>query len=89
MLSFKGLAFNAAYGLIGLLYAGLMQSLRASNGSIHSGWSATAVENEAFKASIGWFPWYLLLVLVIIVLVLKLDGLVKSPKRRLHGTEKQ
>ena len=70
VLSFKGLAFNVAYGLIGLLYAGLIRSLRVTTGEEYFDWSSLAVENAAFKASVGWFPWYLLLVLVIVILVL-------------------
>lgn len=74
VLSFKGLAFNAAYGLIGLLYAGLMQSLRAVTKAAHADWSQVAIENKAFTDSVSWFPWYLLLVLVVVLLVLKLRG---------------
>ncbi len=66
VLSFKGLAFNAAYGLIGLLYAGLMRGLRGSVGVAHPAWTTQMVENEAFKASIGWFPWYLALALAVV-----------------------
>ncbi len=66
VLSFKGLAFNAAYGLIGLLYAGLMGYLRTSTGRAHPAWTTQMVENEAFKASIGWFPWYLALALAVV-----------------------
>ncbi|HHB75610.1 MAG TPA: MFS transporter [Desulfobulbus sp.] len=66
VLSFKGLAFNAAYGLIGLLYAGLMRGLRSSVGVAHPAWTTQMVENEAFRTSIGWFPWYLALALAVV-----------------------
>ena len=66
VLSFKGLAFNAAYGLIGLLYAGLMRGLRGSVGVAHPDWTTQMVENEAFRTSIGWFPWYLALALAVV-----------------------
>ena len=66
VLSFKGLAFNAAYGLIGVLYAGLMHSLRSVVGQEHPAWPLQQVENEAFMGSMEWFPWYLLLVLIVV-----------------------
>ncbi len=70
VLSFKGLAFNAAYGLIGLLYAGLMGYLRNSTAGAHSEWTTQMVENTAFRASMGWFPWYLALALTVITLLI-------------------
>jgi len=72
VLSFKGLAFNAAYGLIGILYAGLMRSLRSSIGEEHSDWASLTVENSAFRNSMDWFPWYLFLVLIMVIFALKL-----------------
>ncbi len=69
VLSFKGLAFNGAYGLIGILYAGLMRSLRTATGAAHGDWAGQMVENEAFRASIGWFPWYLALILLVVTVV--------------------
>ncbi len=49
VLSFRGLAFNLAYGGIGLLFAGLTRAL-AGRGN------AEAV----FAASLAWLPWYFL-----------------------------
>jgi MFS family permease len=72
VLSFKGLAFNAAYGLIGILYAGLMRTLRVSIGEEHSDWMSLTVDNAAFRSSMDWFPWYLLLVLGVVIFVLRL-----------------
>jgi MFS family permease len=69
VLSFKGLAFNAAYGVIGLFYAGLMRSLRSSVAGEHPAWTLQVVENEAFKSSIGWFPWYLALALAVVTCI--------------------
>lgn len=69
VLSFKGLAFNGAYGVIGILYAGLIQYLRVQQGGVHPQWSGEMVENEAFRLSMGWFPWYLIVVLLAVALV--------------------
>lgn len=69
VLSFKGLAFNAAYGMIGILYAGLIQHLRQDQQLQHPQWSAALIENEAFRQSIGWFPWYMLAMIIFITLI--------------------
>jgi len=66
ILSFKGLAFNLAYGLIGILFAALIARLRSSIGSTSPGWSVELVENEAFRQSFGWFPWYTVALAVLI-----------------------
>ena len=54
VLSFEGLAFNLAYGIIGILFALLMQFQRHSLSESGN----ELIEDLAFKASIGWFPWY-------------------------------
>ncbi|PID72276.1 MAG: MFS transporter [Desulfobulbus propionicus] len=69
VLSFKGLAFNAAYGLIGIFYAVLIQQLRVQQSGLQPGWTAELVENQAFKLSIGWFPWYMIAVLVMVACI--------------------
>ncbi|HID69757.1 MAG TPA: MFS transporter, partial [Desulfobacterales bacterium] len=47
VLSYKGLAFNAAYGMIGIFYAGLITKLRSSVGDISSQLTANMIEDEA------------------------------------------
>ncbi|MEA2115666.1 MAG: MFS transporter [Thermodesulfobacteriota bacterium] len=69
VLSFKGLAFNAAYGIIGILYAGLITRLRHGVQGTHPQWTVSLVEDEAFRRSMAWFPWYLTVVLVFVTLV--------------------
>jgi MFS family permease len=60
VLSFKGLSFNLAYGLIGLLYASLLAHLR--DGLTPSGFPAgNGVEEAVFRQSIQWFPGYFLI----------------------------
>ena len=63
VLSFKGLAFNLAYGMIGVLFAGLMQHLRKSAAASQP----DLPEAQAFREAISWFPWYTLCVLGLIV----------------------
>jgi MFS family permease len=61
VLSFKGLAFNAAYGFIGLVFAGFMHHFRAGQQGLHPHWSAAMVEDQAFRFAMGSLPWYLVI----------------------------
>ena len=63
VLSFKGLAFNLAYGIIGILFALLMQFQRHMAINANPELTIEGVEDVAFKAAIGWFPWYGLLLI--------------------------
>ncbi len=67
VLSFKGLAFNLAYGLIGILFALLMQFQRSAVHAASPELATEGIENEAFRATINWFPWYDLLLTALIV----------------------
>ena len=59
VLSFKGLSFNLAYGMLGLVYsAGLAAARRLGTG-----------EDALFPRSIGWFPWYFLAAVAVFLLV--------------------
>jgi hypothetical protein len=69
VLSFKGLAFNAAYGIIGILYAGLITRLQQGVQGTHPQWTMSLVEDEAFRRSMAWFPWYLTVVLLSVTLI--------------------
>ncbi|PIE57710.1 MAG: MFS transporter [Desulfobulbus propionicus] len=69
VLSFKGLAFNAAYGLIGMLYAGLLFMSREKQRLAHPQWDEPLIENAAFIDSLHWFPWYLLVGLGLVSLI--------------------
>jgi len=68
VLSFKGLAFNAAYGFVGLIFAGLIQQFRRGQAAIHPDWSGALVEDQAFRSAMDCFPWYLALGLVLVSL---------------------
>lgn len=68
VLSFKGMAFNLGYGLIGVLFALLMQQMRAVSSDLHPEWSKELIEQESFMLSIGWFPWYTLLLFAALLL---------------------
>jgi hypothetical protein len=68
-LSFKGLSFNLAYGLIGVLYSVLLAFLRPRTAAIMPGLSSLELENAVFVGSMGWFPGYFAVTIVILIFV--------------------
>jgi len=79
VLSFKSMCLNLAYGLAGLLYSGTVawerDRLQAA-GSL----PVDALEDAVFIASMGWFPWYFLVLVI---------GFVYFAGWRLRGRPKQ
>jgi MFS family permease len=69
VLSFKGLAFNAAYGFVGLVFAGMIAHVRQKEAAMHPDWSAALIEDQAFRVVIGYSPWYLALGLALVSLI--------------------
>lgn len=69
VLSFKGLSFNLAYGLIGVLYSILLAFLRPQLAASDPGLSRLGLENAVFIESMGWFPWYFVLTLAVLLVV--------------------
>jgi MFS family permease len=65
VLSFKGLFFNLAYGLAGLLYSLLIAALKSDLIASRPELAGDLVRNAVFIQSIAWFPWYFLLTLVL------------------------
>lgn len=66
VLSFKGLAFNAAYGFIGVVFALSVQHFREGGKALHGNWTSGMLEDQAFKTTVGCFPWYLIVGLCIV-----------------------
>ena len=58
VLSFKGLSYNLAYGLIGILYALLVSHLKVRAESTGIAPAVEPIENMAFTMSLQWFPLY-------------------------------
>jgi len=69
VLSFKGLSFNLAYGLIGVLYSILLAFLRSETAATISDLTRLNLENAVFIESMQWFPWYFILTLAVLLLV--------------------
>ena len=70
VLSFRGLAFNMGYGLVSVLFAGLMRHL-ASNSA------PGAPEEMIFAASLSWLPWYFLASLIPLVAFARVSGCLR------------
>lgn len=68
VLSFKGLAFNLAYGLIGVAFALLIVELRNIKEAANPDWTQVLLENAAFESAIGWFTPYTLVTLIVVIL---------------------
>lgn len=67
VLSFKGLALNLGYGFIGILYSLLLAFLRSGEQALHPELTGDALKNSVFMASMAWFPVYLGIGLLILL----------------------
>jgi hypothetical protein len=76
ILSFKGVAFNLGYGLVGLLFAGLLRWIRAG--------AHGAGEDAIFAKGLYWIPVYYVVTIAILILagrsVLKRKSETKTAK---------
>ena len=70
VLSFKGMLFNLAYGLIGIAYAVLIARLRESPAIAAPGLSGPGLEDAVFKGALRFFPAYFLLIFVLLMVFL-------------------
>ena len=67
VLSFKGLSFNLAYGLIGVLYSLLLAYLNLQITAGQPDISGAQLENLVFVKSVAWFPGYFLLTMLAVL----------------------
>ena len=81
ILSFKGMAFNLAYGMVGVIFAMIMARLRTGTAILHPGWSHQLVERASFIAAVGWAPWYLLVIAAATLLVFRRPLAAPTPGR--------
>ena len=68
VLSFKGLSYNLAYGLAGILYSLLLAFLRSQMIADQPELTLESLENLVFKESYAWFPWYFIVTMVVVLL---------------------
>ena len=71
VLSFKGLSFNLAYGLAGILYSLLLAFLRSRTTASQPDIAAENLENLVFIESYSWFPWYFIVTMIVVLLYAK------------------
>jgi MFS family permease len=67
VLSFKGLAFNLAYGFIGFVFASTIASLKQKETTLHPQLPTDQIADLAFIAGIGYFPWYGLICFILLL----------------------
>ncbi|MCP4151523.1 MAG: MFS transporter, partial [bacterium] len=67
VLSFKGLFYNLAYGLMGIMYSLLIAHLRSQKSVSETLPIDQAVENTVFIESVSWFPGYFLVVFTLLL----------------------
>jgi hypothetical protein len=67
VLSFKGLSFNLAYGAIGLFYSFFLSMIRAQVSTAQPSLQGEGLENTVFIHSITYFPWYFIVMMVLLV----------------------
>jgi MFS family permease len=58
VLSFKGLSFNLAYGMVGIMYSLLLSFLRPVTSQQRPELTGEILKNAVFIDSMAWFPWY-------------------------------
>jgi MFS family permease len=87
VLSFKGMAFNLAYGLIGFSFALLLASQRGIVIAEHGDLSLSAIEDLTFQNAIGWFPWYTIVILTVTIIycLYRLKGVHAHKTKESHA----
>lgn len=68
VLSFKGLSYNLAYGILGILYSLLINGLRPDIMGKTGSMGEDRIEEEVFMAAMQWFPWTLTAAIVLFTL---------------------
>ena len=83
VLSFKGLSMNLAYGIVGVLYSLLVGRLRTTIAPTITEATPKKLEEAAFTAAMGWFPWAfavaLAVVMVYVVWTFRRNGPAEQP----------
>ena len=69
VLSFRGLATNLSYGAVSLLYSGLIAWIKTGQPKPPGEGRNLSEQEAVFVESLGWFPWYFLCSLVLVLIV--------------------
>ena len=70
VLSFKGLAFNLAYGLIGFIFALASNHFKQAAQTTHPDWTAKQVADATFISTVHWFPGYFVVLTTLAIILL-------------------
>ena len=76
VLSLKGLALNGAYGIMGILYSLLVATQRSSLLESHPNLHGEALESNIFVSSFEWFPWYFIVMILLLLTFVRWRGAV-------------
>jgi len=73
VLSFRGLSTNLSYGAVSFLFSALIAWINPDEGQeIKIGAEMTEQESSVFIQALGWFPWYFLVTLALILLIYRI-----------------
>ena len=73
VLSFRGLSTNLSYGAVSFLFSALIAWINPDVGQeIKIGAEMTEQESSVFIQALGWFPWYFLVTLALILLIYRI-----------------
>ncbi|MGD9161896.1 MAG: hypothetical protein PVG39_26025 [Desulfobacteraceae bacterium] len=78
VLSIKGLCLNGGYGLIGILYSLLVAFQRSRLSEVRPDHRGEALENAVFVKSFGWFLWYFIVMLGLLLVFIWSKGKYSS-----------
>jgi MFS family permease len=73
ILSFRGLSINLAYGVVGLLFAALLRSLRESEPG--------ATDDALFVSALCWLPWIFAVAAMLVLAKPTLTALRQAPSK--------
>lgn len=72
VLSFRGLSTNLSYGAVSILYSGLIAWIKTEGVSPMIMDKKLNEQDSIFVQSLGWFPWYFLVTLVLVFIFYRL-----------------
>ena len=72
VLSFRGLSTNLSYGAVSILYSGLIAWIKTEGVSPIIMDKKLNEQDSIFVQSLGWFPWYFLVTLVLVFIFYRL-----------------
>lgn len=84
VLSFKGLSFNLAYGLMGLLYSLLLSLLRQQRTGVNPVPQGIELENFVFVKSLFYFPFCFVLLFICLLLFSRWKLRLKGESRMMN-----